>query len=70
MVKWTSSIRSNIEELKNIHVCDQFYKVTLNITRLLPETNSGNIYILVAIDHYFKWVEAKVVVEHELLSNF
>jgi hypothetical protein len=30
----------------------------------LPETRSGNKYILVAIDHYSKWCEAKAVANH------
>jgi len=30
----------------------------------LPETKSGNKYILVAIDHYSKWCEARVVADH------
>ncbi len=32
---------------------------------LLPETNNGNRSILIAIDHYSKWVEAKAIDEHE-----
>jgi hypothetical protein len=30
----------------------------------LPETKSGNKYILVAIDHYSKWCEVKAVADH------
>jgi hypothetical protein len=36
----------------------------MDTTRPLPKTKSGNKYILVAIDHYSKWCEAKVVVDH------
>jgi hypothetical protein len=35
--------------------------VVLNSARFLFETNSGNKYILVVIDHYLIWVEAKSV---------
>jgi hypothetical protein len=71
MVKQINNIRSYIKEM-NIHVWDQFYKVTLDIIGPLPKTNNGHKYILVAIDHYCKWVEAKVVVEHEaqIVANF
>jgi hypothetical protein len=50
MVKWTGSIRSNIEELKSILVWDQFYRVALDTARSLPKTNNGNRCTLVAID--------------------
>jgi hypothetical protein len=30
----------------------------------LPETKSGNKYILVAIDHYSKWCKARAVSDH------
>jgi hypothetical protein len=63
-VKNVGSIRSGDEQLKSILVCDLFYRVALDTARPLPETKSGNIYILVAIDHYLKWCEAKAVADH------
>ncbi len=65
MVKKTSSIRIDPEEIKSILVWDQFYRIALDTTRPLPVIHNGNKYILVAIDHYFKWVEAQVVTEHD-----
>jgi hypothetical protein len=64
MVRKMGSIFSEDEELKNIHVWKLFYRVALNTTRPLPETKSGNKYILIAINHYLKWYEAKVVANH------
>jgi hypothetical protein len=49
MVKRTGSIRSEDEELKSIPVCDLFYRVAKDTAGPLPETKSGNKYILVAI---------------------
>ncbi len=39
--------------------------MVLDTTGPLPNANNGNKYILVAIDHYSKWVEAKTIVNHE-----
>jgi hypothetical protein len=39
--------------------------VVLNIDGLLLETNNGNKYTLVVIDHSSIWVEAKAVTKHE-----
>jgi hypothetical protein len=53
-------------ELRIIPICDQFYKMALDIVKLLLETCNGNKYILVVIDHYSKWCEAKIVVNHDV----
>jgi len=58
------NIRSRDEQLKSIPICDLFHRVALDTTGPLPETKSRNKYILVAIDHYSKWCEAKAVVNH------
>jgi hypothetical protein len=50
--------------LKNIHVCELFYKVVMDTVGPLPKTKLGKICILVAINHYSKWCKAKVVVDH------
>jgi hypothetical protein len=64
LVKSVGSVRSGDERLKSIPICDLFHIVALDITGPLPETKSCNKYILVAIDHYSKWCEAKAVADH------
>ncbi len=60
----TGSIHSEDEELKSIPVCDLFYRVALDTAGPLPETRSSNRYILVVIDQYLKWCEARAVADH------
>jgi hypothetical protein len=64
LVRSSGSIRSRDEQLKSIPVCDLFHRVALDTAGPLPETKSGNKYILVAIDHYSKWCETKAVADH------
>ncbi len=72
LVRSSSSIRSRDEQLKSILVCDLFHRVALDIAGPLPETKSGSKYILVAIDHYSKWCEAKAVADHgaKMIARF
>jgi hypothetical protein len=65
LAKSLRSIKSDIEEMKSIRVCDLFYRVALDIAGPLPETKNGNRYTLVAINHYSKWCEARPVKDHD-----
>ncbi len=38
-----------------------FYKVVLDIVGPLLETKNINTYVLVAIEHYSKWCEARLM---------
>jgi hypothetical protein len=65
LVKSKGFIRSEPIEFKSIPIWDQFNKVAFNTTSPLLETKFGNKYVLVAINHYSKWCETKVVVDHD-----
>jgi hypothetical protein len=67
LAKSLENIRSGIEEMKSILVCDLSYNVALDTTRPLPETKNGNKYALVAIDHYSKWCKIRPVKHHDVV---
>jgi hypothetical protein len=50
-------MRSGIEEMKSIPICDLFYRVVMDIVGPLLETIDSNKYVFVVIDHYSKWCE-------------
>jgi hypothetical protein len=60
-----NNIKIEPKEFKNIFIWDQFHHVTFDTFGPLRETNNGNRYILVAIDHYSKWREVRVMVDHD-----
>jgi len=62
-------MRSGIEEMKNIPICDLFYHVALDTVRPLLETTNGNKYVLVVIDHYFKWFWTQPIKEYDAYTN-
>jgi len=55
-------------EMKSIPIFDLFYCVALDTIGPLLETTSGNKYVFVVIDHYFKWCEAWPVKEHDVYT--
>ncbi len=45
LVKRINNIKSNVEDLNNISICNKFYKIALDIAGPLLEINNGNWYI-------------------------
>jgi hypothetical protein len=38
-----------------------FYRWSCDLTRELPQTSRGNVYIMIMIEHFSKWVELVVL---------
>ena len=51
------------EELHLIPVQAPFYQIGIDFVRPLPITSNGNKHIIVAVDYFTKWPEAKAVPE-------
>jgi len=64
MVRSMGSMHSEDEEMKSIPICELFYWVALDTTRPLFETKLRNKHIIVVVDHYSKWCEAKAMANH------
>ncbi len=45
-------MKTSIEEMKSIPICNLFYRVAMDTTKPLLEIIDGNKYVIVAIDHY------------------
>ena len=50
-------------ELHIIEIREPFYQIGIDFVRPLPITNNGNKYIIVAMDYFTKWPEARAVKE-------
>jgi hypothetical protein len=50
-------------ELHPIEVIEPFYQVGIDIVGPLPKTDRNNRYIVVAMDYFTKWPEAKAITE-------
>jgi hypothetical protein len=59
------NMRSSIEEMKNILICELFYRVTMDTVSPPLETTNGNKYVLVVIHHHSKLCETQPIKEHD-----
>jgi hypothetical protein len=69
LVKRIGSVRLEPVELKSIPIWDQFFKIIFDTIGPFLETKHGNLYVLVAIDHYSKWCEVKVVMNNDVETD-
>jgi transposase InsO family protein len=51
------------EELIPLTIRDPFYRIGIDIKGPLPRTSKGNRYIIVAMDYFTKWPEAKAIAD-------
>ena len=65
LTKGGGKLRSADIELHSIPVTGFMHRIALDTAGPLPCTQRGNKYILMAIDHFSKWVEVKEVKGHD-----
>jgi hypothetical protein len=46
-----------------------FYRWSCDLVRELPQTFKGNVYIMIMIEHFSKWVELVVLSDKSSHSN-
>jgi hypothetical protein len=68
LIKWIGGMKYNVEDFKSIPICDLSYRVAFDIVGPLPKRNESNKYILMAINHYSKWCEIKVICDHKVIT--
>src|SRR5205823_2423980 len=60
---WEKGVLYRKNEGHTIEAKEPFYMVGINFVGPLPITEKGNKYIIVAMDYFTKWPEAKAVKE-------
>jgi len=43
--------------LSPLPIQGMFYRWSCDLTKKLPQTSKGNVYIMIMIEHFSKWVE-------------
>ncbi|GBC00600.1 hypothetical protein RclHR1_03900017 [Rhizophagus clarus] len=64
--------QQRVEPLIPIKVKSPFYRIGIDIKGPLPRTEQGNRYIIVAMDYFTKWPEAKAIenIRAETVAKF
>jgi hypothetical protein len=73
LTKQIGNLRSSVEGMKSILVCDLFYHVTLNTAGPLPKMFISNKYVLIVVDHSYDILGARMLwkpKEARILKNF
>jgi hypothetical protein len=55
--KARTSFFSRLLTLSPLPIYGMFYRWSCDLARELPQTSRGNVYIMIMIEHFSKWVE-------------